>query len=68
MEQMLKDGGNRAVRVYQSTNGHGVEFILTTHGRQELNVFRYLDRTGWAGWRPGSEVCVRPPPPPSMEG
>jgi hypothetical protein len=45
MQAMLIEGGNRAVRAYQSTNGHGVEFILTTRGRQELNVFRYIDRT-----------------------
>ena len=45
MQAMLIERGNRAVRAYQSTNGHGVEFILTTRGRQELNVFRYVDRT-----------------------
>jgi lipopolysaccharide biosynthesis glycosyltransferase len=39
----------------------------SVHPRTDL-YFRYLDRTGWAGWRPGSGVRVRPPPPPSMEG
>ena len=44
-QAMIIEGGNRAVRAYQSTNGHGIEFILTMRGRQELNVFRYVDRT-----------------------
>jgi hypothetical protein len=45
MRRMIEAQGNHAVRTYQSTNGHGVEFILATPGRHELNVFRYLNRT-----------------------
>jgi hypothetical protein len=42
---MIEAKGNHDVRSYQTTNGPGIEFILTTHGRQELNVFRYLNRS-----------------------
>jgi hypothetical protein len=45
MRRMIEAKGNHAVRTYQTTNGHGIEFILSTPGRQELNVFRYLNRT-----------------------
>jgi hypothetical protein len=45
LDQVKAVQGSRAVRAYNSVDGHGVEFILSMRGRQELNVFRYVDRT-----------------------
>ena len=45
MQALIIEGGNKAVRAYKSVDGHGIEFIVTARGRQELNVFRYVDRT-----------------------
>jgi hypothetical protein len=45
IRRMIEAKGSHAVRAYQTTNGPGVEFILTTPGLHELNVFRYLNRS-----------------------
>jgi hypothetical protein len=51
LHKMILAQGNRAVASYTRTNadGHGIDFILTAHGYQELNVFRYVDRTNAGG-------------------
>jgi hypothetical protein len=51
MEQSIREGGSKAVRVYKDrdTDGYGIEFIVTTRTYQELDVFRYVDRTNAPG-------------------
>jgi hypothetical protein len=51
MHQSILAGGSRAVGSYtnQSQAGYGIDFILTARGYQELDVFRYIDRTNAPG-------------------
>jgi hypothetical protein len=47
----LRASGSAAVASYKrkDTVGYGIDFMITTPGYQELNVFRYVDRTNAAG-------------------
>lgn len=51
VEQQMRERGSKAVRVYKDPNaaGYGVEFILPAAGYEELDVFRFIDRTDGVG-------------------